>query len=189
MRYTQIAMATPFEGEPKINLPSCYGASPKKPILLKIPVTGLRPITYRAENLPEGLKLEDVQNMVAGFAIQFRGVANAITATALQNSGFPNGVMRKIQNGFFPRTSGDIYINLLPGWIEDADGAVADSGSAFRYDTNVPMIWGGWTITGGTTVTRSVDMCDVAATLAAILRIPIPESASGVAINEIIKQQ
>jgi len=59
MRYTQIAIATPFEGEPKINLPSCYGASPEKPILLKIPVTGLRPITYQAEHLPEGLKLED----------------------------------------------------------------------------------------------------------------------------------
>ncbi len=141
----------------------------------------------RREIYAKGLKLEDVHNMVAGFAIQFRGVSNAITATALQNSGFPNGVMRKIQNGFFPRTSGDIYINLLPGWIEDADGAVADSGSAFRYDTNVPMIWSGWTLTGGTTVVRSVDMCDVAATLAAILRIPIPESASGTVINEIVK--
>ena len=77
--------------------------------------------------------------------------------------------------------------NLLPGWIDDTDGVVADSGSAFRYDTNVPMIWYGWQIGTGVTVTREVDMCDVAATLAAILKIPIPESATGNAIKEIIE--
>ena len=32
MRHTSIAVAKPFEGAPKINLPSVYGASPKKPI-------------------------------------------------------------------------------------------------------------------------------------------------------------
>ncbi|MBO7213340.1 MAG: alkaline phosphatase family protein [Rikenellaceae bacterium] len=141
----------------------------------------------RREIYAKGLKLADVQNMAAGFAIQCRGVANAVTATALQNSGFPNGVMRKIQNSYFPRTSGDLVINLLPGWIDDTDGVVADSGSAFRYDTNVPMIWYGWQIGTGVTVTREVDMCDVAATLAAILKIPIPESATGNAIKEIIE--
>ena len=141
----------------------------------------------RREIYAKGLKLADVQNMAAGFAIQCRGVANVVTATALQNSGFPNGVMRKIQNSYFPRTSGDLAINLLPGWIDDTDGGVADSGSAFRYDTNVPMIWCGWQIPKGVTVTREVDMCDVAATLAAILKIPVPESATGNTIKEIIE--
>ena len=45
MRYTEIASAGPFEGAPKINLPSRYGASPGKPLLLRIPVIGQRPIT------------------------------------------------------------------------------------------------------------------------------------------------
>ncbi len=59
MRYTEIAKATPFEGAPKINLPDCYAASPNKPILLRIPVIGSRPITYKAENLPAGLTLDN----------------------------------------------------------------------------------------------------------------------------------
>lgn len=59
MRYTNIAIAKPFEGEPKINLADIYGASPSKPIILRVPVTGERPITYGAENLPVGLKLEN----------------------------------------------------------------------------------------------------------------------------------
>ena len=57
MRNTKIAKATPFEGAPKINMPLCYGASPEKPILFKIPVTGKRPITYKALDLPDGLTL------------------------------------------------------------------------------------------------------------------------------------
>lgn len=59
MSYTKIAAAKPFEGIPKINMPLCYGASPRKPILFKIPVIGQRPITYKVINLPEGLKLSD----------------------------------------------------------------------------------------------------------------------------------
>ena len=59
MHFTEIAMATPFEGAPKINIADIYGASPNKPIILRIPVTGKRPIEYGAENLPEGLTLKD----------------------------------------------------------------------------------------------------------------------------------
>ncbi len=59
MRHTKIAMAKPFEGLPRINLAAVYGASPRKPLLLHIPVTGERPITYGATNLPEGLELKD----------------------------------------------------------------------------------------------------------------------------------
>ena len=59
MHYTKIAISKPFEGAPRINLPDIFGASPKKPIILRIPVTGERPIKYSAENLPEGLTLEN----------------------------------------------------------------------------------------------------------------------------------
>ena len=59
MRYTEIAKATPFEGAPRINTPRVFGASPKKPILIKVCVSGKRPMTYLAENLPKGLILEN----------------------------------------------------------------------------------------------------------------------------------
>ena len=59
MRYTEIAIAKPFEGAPKINLAEAFGASPNKPIILKIPVTGKRPMKYNVLNLPKGLDLAD----------------------------------------------------------------------------------------------------------------------------------
>jgi len=64
MRYTEIAKAQPFEGKPSINLATVYGASPKKPILLRIPVTGKRPIAYGAVGLPKGLTLDG--NVISG---------------------------------------------------------------------------------------------------------------------------
>ena len=59
MRYSEIAPARPFEGSPQINLPDIFGASPQKPVILRVPVTGKRPITYSAKDLPKGLALEN----------------------------------------------------------------------------------------------------------------------------------
>ena len=58
MSTSRIAKATPFEGKPRINLPSVYGATPGKPFLLRIAATGERPIDFSVENLPEGLILD-----------------------------------------------------------------------------------------------------------------------------------
>ena len=44
MRYTKIATAQPFSGTPKINIASVFGASPNKPFILRILVTGQRPV-------------------------------------------------------------------------------------------------------------------------------------------------
>ena len=64
MSYTKIAKAKPFDGVPKINLAPFFGASPKKQIILRIPVTGKRPMKYFAENLPSGLSLSE--NIISG---------------------------------------------------------------------------------------------------------------------------
>ena len=64
MHYTEIAIAKPFEGKPQINMPHLFGASPNKPVILRIPVTGQRPITYSVKNLPDGLTLNN--NIITG---------------------------------------------------------------------------------------------------------------------------
>lgn len=75
MRHTEIAIAEPFKGAPRINLCGCYGASPNKPILLKIPVTGQRPIIYNAKNLPEGISLK---NGILSGTVAEEGIYNII---------------------------------------------------------------------------------------------------------------
>ena len=77
-----------------------------------------------------GLNLADVQNEVAIFAMQFRGVSHALSATAMRTSYFGSGYARKMQNSFYPRRSGDVIMNLMPGWIEENDRCASSSGAA-----------------------------------------------------------
>ena len=70
-------------------------------------------------------------------------MSQAITATALQNGHFATGVLSRMQNSYFPRNSGDVMINLMPGWIEYREGGLSDAGSPYNYDTPVPLIWYG----------------------------------------------
>ncbi len=60
----KIAHSAPFEGAPKITVPSVYGASPDKPVIWRISVLGERPMRITAEGLPAGLTLEG--NTVTG---------------------------------------------------------------------------------------------------------------------------
>lgn len=133
----------------------------------------------------KGHNLEDIQNRVANFAIQFSGVSQALTSTALQNGHFTGGVLGRMQNSYFPRNSGDVMINLMPGWIEYTEGRLSDSGSPYNYDTHVPLIFYGGVV-GNTDVERDVNLTDVAPTVADILGVASPSAATGTPIADIL---
>ena len=87
--------------------------------------------------------LAEVQNEVANFALQYRGVAAAITATAMRSAQFSTGAMALIQRGYAPRRSGDIMIVLDPERIEQDSKRVAMSGSIYNYDRHIPLMISG----------------------------------------------
>jgi predicted AlkP superfamily pyrophosphatase or phosphodiesterase len=131
------------------------------------------------------LSLGDFQEKVAQFLIQFAGVQNALTSTVLQSTNFSNGISEKMQNSFNQERSGDILINLVPGWMEK-DGDKTASYSAYNYDTHVPLIWYGWKM-GRSSIYRPVDISDIAPTIATFLNIPFPNACSGKPIYELVK--
>jgi alpha-galactosidase len=58
---------TPQPGPaPRINGPKVYGARPGNPFLYRIPAQGERPMTFSAENLPAGLKLDPATGIISG---------------------------------------------------------------------------------------------------------------------------
>ena len=58
---------TPKPGpQPRINGASIVGARPGHPFLFKVPVTGSRPMSYSAANLPEGLSLDSATGIITG---------------------------------------------------------------------------------------------------------------------------
>ncbi|OUQ54755.1 antitoxin [Alistipes sp. An116] len=132
-----------------------------------------------------GLNLAEVQNEVAIFAMQFSGVSHALAATAMRTSYFGSGYARKMQNSFYPRRSGDVILNLMPGWIEEQERCWSMSGSMYGYDTEVPLIFYGQGA-GPLRVNRRVEMTAVTPTLARVAGVREPAAAEGTALEEIV---
>lgn len=133
-----------------------------------------------------GLDVSEVQSRAATFALQFRGVSHVVTATTMQNGGFSDSYMRKIQNSFYPKRSGDIAINLMAGWINDEPMTRSQSGSLYDYDTHVPLIFFGCGLQHRV-ISRSVDMTSVAPTLAHILDINRPIASTAEPLEEVVE--
>ncbi|MBN2347688.1 MAG: alkaline phosphatase family protein [Bacteroidales bacterium] len=142
---------------------------------------------YLNRNLIEdaNLSLRQIQDDAAQFLLQFSGVANTVTSYTLLNTNFTDGIFSKIQNGFNQKRSGDIILNLQSGWVEK-NGASTNHNSSYAYDSRVPLIWYGWKVGRGT-ITREVDMIDIAPTISTFLNISYPNASSGEPIFELLK--
>lgn len=132
----------------------------------------------------KSLSLTEVQDETASFAMQFRGISHALTATAMRSSYFGSGYAQLMQNSFYPRRSGDVVINLMPGWIDKEEDHLSQSGSIYRYDRHVPLIFYGENIPQGSSK-RRVDPIDVAPTLARIIGMEQPAACEGEILKEI----
>lgn len=132
------------------------------------------------------LNLADVQQKVAQFLLQFTGVANTLTATTLQSAYFSDGVFSKIQKSFNQKRSGDVLINLDPGWIEK-NGTNTSANSSYAYDAHVPLIWYGWKVKRAT-IFDKVDIVDVAPTISYFLNISSPNASEGQPILKLVGQ-
>jgi len=97
----------------------------------------------------------------------------------------PDVIGRRVLNGFYPRRSGDLEILLEPYWIFTQTGAT--HGTAFDYDTHVPLIFMGPGIRPGR-YDATVAVNDVAPTLATILEIETPSGSVGRVLTEMFAE-
>jgi len=132
------------------------------------------------------LVLREVEDEIASFSITYNGIANAYTGYQL------NGVVLKskpatlIQNGFNIKRSGDVALMFEPAWLEESIPTGTTHGSTYTYDTQVPLLWYGWKIQSGYT-SESVDITDIAPTIATLLNIMPPNACIGKPIVKITK--
>lgn len=132
------------------------------------------------------IPLEEIQKKVARFVVQFSGVAAAYPISYFEANDFGNGNLKKILNNFSPQRSGDVIIVLNPGWIETESGYVTNHNSPYEYDIHVPLIWYGWTV-DRLSVTRKVNITDIAPTLSTLCRIPFPNASTGEPMYELFR--
>jgi len=131
------------------------------------------------------IPLEEIQNRVSRFMVQFSGVASAFPFHAFEANSFQNGNLRKITNNYSPLRSGDVILILQPGWVDKGD-YITNHNSPYDYDSHVPLIWYGWSVNRAV-VTRKVNLADIAATLSTIVRVPLPNACSGEPLSEILR--
>jgi len=132
---------TPNPGPaPRINGPSLTGVTPGHDVLYKIPVTGTKPITYSASNLPHGLTLDATTGIVHG-TIATRG-RYSVTFTARNSAG-------SASKSFTFVAEGQLALTPAMGWNSwNAYGrAVSDSLARAAADAMVSkgLIDHGWT--------------------------------------------
>jgi predicted AlkP superfamily pyrophosphatase or phosphodiesterase len=132
------------------------------------------------------LPLEEVQKKVARFLVQFTGVAAAYPYSAFEANDFGNGNLKRIINNFNPQRSGDVIVTLNPGWVEKEGDYVTNHNSHYEYDSHVPLIWYGWSVNRAS-VTRKVNMTDIAATLSSLCKVPYPNACTGEPLYELFR--
>ena len=122
------------------------------------------------------LSVAEVQNEAATFALKYRGIATAVTATALRSAQFSRGAISQVQSGYNPRHSGDVMVVLEAERIALDSKRVAMSGSVYNYDRHIPFIICGANIVPQR-VTGRVSNEQLAPTLATILGVERPQCA------------
>jgi predicted AlkP superfamily pyrophosphatase or phosphodiesterase len=137
--------------------------------------------------------LETDPNRVADVVIQYLrqlpGVYDAFTREELMAFPPEYPFVAAYRHGIHPRRSGDILFMLDPGWHPDdalfKTGGTTH-GSAYAYDTHVPLVWYGYRLTPGATY-NAVSITDIAPTLAALLRIMEPSGSTGRVIEALMQ--
>jgi len=138
----------------------------------------------------KGLDQAEVEKAIATELLKFKGVAYAVSSTALRTDALPDTLLtRSILRNFHSKRSGDIYLVFEPNvFINDFDGLLVASthGSPWRYDTYVPVMFAGTGLTAAT-VDRAVTPYDIAATLAAYLNMKPPSGTIGTPLLEVLQ--
>ena len=116
---------------------------------------------------------------------QHPAIMSSFDLHELSSATLPAKIKSMLTNGFNQKWSGDIQFVFNPGWFDGGTKGTTH-GSWNPYDSHIPLLWYGWKVKQGKT-NRETYMTDIAATVAAMLRIQMPSGCIGHAIEEITK--
>ncbi|MEO6584555.1 MAG: alkaline phosphatase PafA [Ferruginibacter sp.] len=97
----------------------------------------------------------------------------------------PEAIKESIANGYYQGRSGDLQLIYKPNYT-DVAAIGTEHGTIYPYDTHIPLIFYGWNVKPGNTY-RKTFMTDIAPTIAAMLRIQMPNASVGNVLPEIVK--
>ncbi len=140
----------------------------------------------------KSIDLVEVQNYIAKEVLSWEGVKRSFTIDQIYNATVDDEWMDMVRKGIHHRESGDVIFILEPGYLpksEDSEFARKGTshGSAFSYDTHVPLLWYGKNVPKQE-IFRSIDIIDIAATLTHMLYLQRVNALTGNPIIELLNR-
>ena len=111
----------------------------------------------------------------------FSTIQQFFAASLFQNQNLKTPFFKEMQNGFFEKRCGDIYITLESGWLEDMNKGTSH-GTSYAYDTHVPLLFWGNNLKAQE-INSVVEITDIAPTIANQLHIQEPSGCIGKVID------
>ncbi len=128
------------------------------------------------------LSLKEVQEQSVSILEEMDAVYSANTASNLGNLEYLHGVNRSMQASYYPKRSGDVFLELKPNFTVKAN----PYRKVIRYaPANSYLYWWGWKMKRNKII-RPVSVCDIAPSLAEMLQMNAPNGSTGDVIQEII---
>lgn len=133
-----------------------------------------------------GIELLIASEMTVNFLQSVDGIAQ-VYPKAIIKQGMYNetGVKGMMVRGYNFKRSGDVLVQVEPSWIPSSYPTGTTHGSAYSYDTNVPILFFGKGIKKGKSSAYHT-ITDIAPTLSVMLKIKFPSGCTGQPITEIL---
>ena len=140
----------------------------------------------------KGIDIEEAQNFISKEVQTWKGVKRSFTATQLYGASVDAEWMDMVRKGVHHEESGDVVFILEPGYLpKHADSERArkgtSHGSAFSYDTHVPLLWYGKNVPDQE-VFEDMEITSIAATLTHMLFLQRPNALTGMPILPLLKR-
>jgi arylsulfatase A-like enzyme len=133
-----------------------------------------------------------IETFIAAEIRKWEGVKAVFVSEELENASSTNNWMQMVSKGYRYDRSGEVVFILEPGYLaknEDKPSSHKGTshGSAFNYDTHVPLIWYGNGIQKQA-IFRPIEIIDIAPTLIHLLNLQRTGAMTGNPIVEILNQ-
>lgn len=130
------------------------------------------------------LEIDDVSQAIVDYLMGFDVVHRVYTQDQILSGNPSDPLLTKVFKGYDPKQNGQLVMTFVSGSMEYKSTG-STHGSAYNYDTHVPMLWYGKHIPNGKSL-KAHYITEIAATLGHILGITTPSAADNNLMQEVI---
>ncbi len=141
---------------------------------------------FAGEPKSAGIDLLIASELVINYLQSVEGIAQVFSKSIIKQGAYSETSIKGMMiRGYNFKRSGDITYQLEPGWFNGGGVQGTTHGSAYSYDTHVPILFFGAGIKKGSSSVYH-PITDIAPTLSVLLKIQFPNGCTGQPISEML---